>query len=199
MRKDQLERIIGVCIKEVLELVPEISQPPQQTQQGGQVLAQPSTETNPSDTPKSIGIYFINPKKLFAPPELKVFKFQTDPQLERDLHKVASAIMGPSVIVAANTLRSVKNFIQNPIQSIYLYIGKQNDESGELYLLADKNYYSAKGKSVGPETVEQQPPEPNVGQKEPETGNRSQTTAPKIDEIKLYIKKLIKESIKHKR
>ena len=156
MKKELLEQIIRQCVKEVLEIIPAIGDlheadtvgapaPPAGGQGIGQTIPIPDEEVSMIGTPK--GVFFVNPKNPNAKPEVQTFQKLPDAQLERELYKIASRSVGPRVRIAANTLRSVKNYLQNPNLSVFLYVGKQDPDSDELYLLADKTLQGARSHS----------------------------------------------------
>lgn len=217
MKKELLEEIIRLCVREVLDIVPVIGTdlheadtvgapaPPA----GGQGTADqppvPDAEAAPL-SPDAKGIFFVNPKKQLKP-ELKTIPQLPDANLERELYKIASAAAGPRVRIAANTLRSVKNQQQNPALAVFLYVGKQDPDSEELYLLADRTLQGARANSVGADA--NAPHDPTALQTyEPDTAtpqayvSRAQsggkTQAPEIDEVgKLHnmISSMVKEAL----
>ena len=155
-------------------------------------------------SPDAKGIYFINPKAPNAKPKKLAVQPLPDAQLERELYKLASAVAGPQVRVAANTLRSVKNVLTNPTFPVFLYVGQQDSESEEMYLLAAKTQQEARTNSVDRQTAY----EPTAIQtQEPASAkdfaSKSQaagkTQAPEIDEIgKLHtmISSMVKETLR---
>jgi hypothetical protein len=136
------------------------------------------------------GVFFVSPRNPNAKPEPLKIRNLPDAQLERELYKIASRVAGPRVRIAANTLRSIKNYLQNPNLSVFLYIGKQDPESDEFYLLADKTLQGAR-ENTTPVT---QPTDYDVTaiSQEPETtddvasrmASGGRTLAPQIDEVK---------------
>ena len=224
MKKELLEEIIRLCVREVLDIVPVVGgdlfeaetvgapAPPA----GGQGTADqppvPDAEAIPDETPPlspdAKGIFFVNPKKQLKP-EPKVLQQLPDANLERELYKMASMVVGPRVRVAANTLRSVKNQQQNPALAVFLYVGKQDPESEELYLLADKTYQGARANSIGAHAQTQHDPtalqtqEPDSAQAyaaHAQSGGKTQ--APEIDEVgKLHnmISSMVREALSEMR
>jgi hypothetical protein len=153
MKKELLEQIIRQCVKEVLEIVPVVGElheadtvgapaPPAGGQGIGQTIPIPDEEEPLVGATR--GVFFVNPKNPTGKPEPQKVKNLPDAQLERELYKLASRVAGPRVRIAANTLRSIKNYLQNPNLLVFLYIGKQDPDSDELYLLADKTLQGAR-------------------------------------------------------
>ena len=219
MKKELLEQLIRRCIREVLEIAPVVGAglheaetvgmpaPPEGGQGTADQPAIPQPELGvPPTMPGSQGVFFVNPKLPTNRPEKKVIRPLPDAQLERELHKMASKVVGPQVRVAANTLRSVKNNIQNPAIPVFLYIGKQDPDSPELYLLADKTAQGARVSSVTPEEATTDytsyslpTPDPTTPQDYQARGQAAgKTVAPSIDEENKFqnmIVSMVRESL----
>lgn len=99
--------------------------------------------------PDMKGVVFVNPKdkaKLIKVP----IQAQGDAGIERSLHQQAARLAGSRVKVALPTSRMVKDVLHNPNTSVYLYLGKYDPESDEVFLMADKSLQVAKDSSVSP-------------------------------------------------
>lgn len=110
--------------------------------------AAPETPEAPP-APDMKGVIFVNPKdkaKLMKVP----IQAQGDAGIERSLHQQAAKLAGSRVKVALSTSRMVKDALHNPNTSVYLYLGKYDPESDEIFLMADKSLQIAKDSSVSP-------------------------------------------------
>jgi hypothetical protein len=97
--------------------------------------------------PDMKGVVFVNPKdkaKLIKVP----IQAQDDAGIERSLHQQAARLAGSRVKVALSTSRMVKDILRNPNTTVYLYLGKYDPESDEIFLMADKSLQIAKDSSV---------------------------------------------------
>lgn len=165
MKPELLEFLIRECAKEVLTQLNEEEEtkgaaaPPADGQGTGDQPSVPLDE--PDDTqqdqpepevptsPDLKGIVLVNPRDKSKLQKMDL-KRSDDATLERGLHRYAAQIAGSKVKVALSTLRQVRDAVNNPNGSLYLYIGKYDEASDELFLLADKSLQVAKDSSVPP-------------------------------------------------
>ena len=70
--------------------------------------------------------------------------------LERELYRIGATHAGPNVKVALATSRMIKGVLSNPNESVYLYLGKYDPSSDEIFLMADKSMQVAKDESISP-------------------------------------------------
>lgn len=115
---------------------------------------QPTSPEKPEEPPELPlpqlkGAVLVNPhdKSKLQPLKLQV---KDDAGLERLLFRTAEAVAGSRVKVALATMRMVKEVVKNPRTTIYLYFGKYDPESDEIFLMADKSLQVAKDESVQP-------------------------------------------------
>jgi hypothetical protein len=165
MKQELLEHLIRHCIREVVsqmnEMGDETKGAPAPPADGQGTADQPAIPKNdstqesplapetPEDFPTSDmkGVVFINPKdksKLIKVP----IQAQGDAGVERVLHQQAARLAGSKVKVALSTSRMVKDALHNPNTSVYLYLGKYDPESDEIFLMADKSLQVAKDSSI---------------------------------------------------
>jgi len=205
MKKELLESIIRQCVREVLQIIPEVGAlaPPAGNQGTADQPGIPEPEDIVPMSPDSKGIYFVNPKKLAEKPKKLAIQPLPDAQLERELYKLASAVAGPQVRIAANTLRSVKNVLQNPTFPVFLYIGQQDTDSDEVYLLAARNHSEAKTNSIEAQTdysttalSTQDPLSATASDFASKAQAAGKTQAPKIDELQQQISAMVREALK---
>jgi hypothetical protein len=170
MKKELLEYIIRACSKEVLQQLNEAEDTegaPAPPADGQGTADQPpipkgktpiSTEPEEPQTPKVPsspelkGIVLVNPKDKSKLQKVDL-KSGDDSSVERSLHKIAAGMAGSKVKIALSTLRLAKDAARNPNTSIYLYIGKYDPQSDELFLMADKSLQVAKDSSVSPAEI----------------------------------------------
>ncbi len=114
--------------------------------------AEPSAEPEgPPPSPELKGIKLLNPKdKSKLIDQGKYLKPGNDAALERSLFRTASTLAGPSAKVALSTMRAVKDALKNPSAPLFLYLGKYDPNSDEIFLMADKSLQVAKDSSVSP-------------------------------------------------
>jgi len=166
MKQELLEYIIRACASEVLEQLKEEDDtkgapaPPASGQGTADQPEIPKTEkpTDPEEptkpetpevppSPELKGIVFVNPKDKSKLQKIDL-KAGDDAALERNLHRLGASVAGAKVKTALSTTRMVKDVVRNPHTSVYLYIGKYDPQSDELFLMADKSLQVAKDSSV---------------------------------------------------
>lgn len=171
MKQELLEYIIRACAKEVLTQINEgdedikgAAAPPADGQGTADQPAIPnnkepiSTEPEEPKTPSTPpapelkGVVLVNPKDKSKLQKVEL-KSGDDATLERNLHRIGAAAAGSRVKTALSTMRMVKDVIRNPNSSIYLYVGKYDPQSEELFLMADKSLQVAKDSTVEPSEV----------------------------------------------
>jgi hypothetical protein len=113
----------------------------------------PTTPSQPETpkVPEIKGVVFVNPNNKAKLQKVKTYS--DDAALEKSLYDMAAAAVGPTVKIAISTIRTVKNSLKSPNIPLYLYIGKYDPDSNELFLLADKNLQVAKDSSIPPEEL----------------------------------------------
>lgn len=113
-----------------------------------QPMAAPGQEGPPA-SPEIKGIVLVNPRD-----KSKLDKIEVNPNgdaaIERSLHRKAASLAGAKVKVALSAMRMVKDGLKNPNTTTYLYLGKYDPESDEVFLMADKSLQVAKDASVAP-------------------------------------------------
>ena len=112
---------------------------------------EPSKKETPTPPPSADlkGVVFVNPKDKAKLQKIKVSGMD-DATLERNLHRLAATLAGSSVKIAISTTRAVKDAVKNPNTSVYLYLGKYDPNSEEVFLMADKSLQVAKDASIQP-------------------------------------------------
>lgn len=176
MKKELLEHLVRKCIREVISQVNEFDDEtkgaPAPPADGQGTADQPeipkqthSVDDNPSDkeTPEDVpspslaGVIFLNPKDKSKLQRLPIQVNSDDATIERTLHQQAAKIAGSKVQIALSTTRLVKAALLNKNSSIYLYLGKYDPESNEIFLMADKSLKVAKDSSISPEELSGNP------------------------------------------
>jgi hypothetical protein len=95
------------------------------------------------------GVILVNPRDKSQLQQVPL-KGGDDASLERNLYRLASTLAGSKVKVALSTQRVVKDAIRNPNSSVYLYLGKYDPSSDEIFLMSDKSLKVAKDTSISP-------------------------------------------------
>lgn len=168
---------------------------------------EPSQPETPEPPPaKNLkGVVLVNPRdksKLQKVP----LQVTDDGTLERDLHRLAATIAGPKIKTSLSTMRSVKDSIRNPNSVLYLYIGKYDPESNDLFLMSDKSLKIAKDASVPPSELlttlnpiapsEFNPLTASDTEFAQQMSRGAQSTPPPIDEtLRQSIKKIVDEML----
>lgn len=164
MKQELLEYLVRQCVREVLTQVREAGDEtkgaPSPPADGLGTADQPpipkdkETEPTPPEepqapTPNLKGIVFVNPKDKAKLQKVQL-QGRDDASVERELHSVAAKLAGSKVKIALSTSRAVKDALRNPNASLYLYLGKYDPESDEVFLMADKSLQVAKDASIQP-------------------------------------------------
>lgn len=223
MKKQLLEYLVRECVKEVLEAFPQEPEtvgapaPPAPTGQGTQGTAdQPALppQEAPPMLPSAKGVWYVDPKRPQKPAPMKVSAPQDPAKLERELYRTAAKSGGPRVKVSSAALREVPKALANPNSSMFLYIGKQNedDPDDELYLLPAKTLQQAQQSSVGANVSAEHPQfamapkDPGFERAyDPETQGPAaaqKTQAPDIDEnsdLRGMLSSMIREALQKSR
>ena len=169
----------------------------------------PSEPETPPPSPELKGIIMVDPRDKS---KLDVQKIQggNDAALERELYRIASSKAGPSTKVALATSRMVKGALSNPNTAVYLYLGKYDPESREIFLMADKSLQIAKDQSISPAELTGTPttmPAPthfdpitaSPGQLAQRMQAGGQTQVPRVDEkLVKVIRKMVNEMLDKK-
>lgn len=120
------------------------------------VGAQTNADENPTDEPEVPaptdlkGVILINPRDKSKLQKVPLKATSDDASLERNLHRLAATLAGSNVKISISTQRMVKDALKNPNSSAYLYLGKYDPNSDEIFLMADKSLQIAKDSSVSP-------------------------------------------------
>ena len=214
MKQELLEYLIRECVHEILETFPVgireddtigAPAPPAGNQGTADQPAVPPGQPDVTGAPgqsmmNSKGMWFVDPKKG-KPTQVKLTS--KDPnRLSRELYMLAAKVAGPRVKVSLDTQRRVPQAMANPAMPLFLYIGKQDEDSDELYLLNAPDYETAKNGSTQasaehPTTSVQAPPEDLAGIRQ-QTMAGGKTTAPDIDEsnqLREMLSSMIKEAM----
>jgi hypothetical protein len=168
MKKELLEYLVRQCTREVLLQINEnnldegdpaikgAAAPPADGMGTGDQSAIPNQEPEipeePEDpeTPPSSeikGVVFVNPKNKAKLQKIQIGA-KDDAGIERELYNQASKMTGSRTKIALSTMRAVKDAVRNPNTSVYLYLGKYDPNSEEIFLMADKSLQVAKDASV---------------------------------------------------
>lgn len=107
----------------------------------------PSEPETPPASPDLKGLVIVNPKDK-AKLEKVTLKGKDDASIERELHRIGATKAGSGIKVAISTLRAVKDAVRNPNTATYLYFGKYDPQSDEIFLMADKSLQVAKDASI---------------------------------------------------
>jgi hypothetical protein len=96
------------------------------------------------------GPILVNPRDKSKLQKVPLKATTDDASLERNLHRLAAAVAGSHVKVAISAQRMVKDVLRNPSATAYLYLGKYDPSSDEIFLMADKSLQVAKDASIPP-------------------------------------------------
>lgn len=98
------------------------------------------------------GVILVNPRDKSKLQQVPL-RAGDDASLERNLHRLAATLAGSQVKVALSTQRAAKDAVKNPNSSVYLYLGKYDPSSEEIFLMADKSLNVAKDASISPAEI----------------------------------------------
>jgi hypothetical protein len=121
--------------------------------EGGSPMGGPDEPEKTELPPKAIkGAVFVNPKdkSKLDPKPLAILRGQTDVNIERILHRIATGIAGARAKVSIGAKRMAREVAKNPNASVFFYLGKMDPESDEIFLMADKSLNVAKDESIQP-------------------------------------------------
>jgi len=166
MKQELLEYLVRHCVREVLSQVNEVDEPTQGAaappEDGQGTADQPEIPKDPSpadekpsepETPPPSadlrGVVLVNPKDKSKIERIAI-RATDDASIERELHRTGAQRAGSKVKVALSTVRMVKDAMKNPNTTTYLYLGKYDPASDEIFLMADKSLQVAKDSSVSP-------------------------------------------------
>ena len=165
MKPELLEYLVRHCVREVLTQIKEVDEDPTKgapaPPAAGQGTADqpeipkkdsppeenPSEPETPPQSPELKGVKFVNPKDKAKLQTVRV-QGNDDASIERSLHQQGARIAGSNVKVAISTSRMVKDALRNPNTAVYLYLGKYDPNSDEIFLMADKSLQVAKDGSI---------------------------------------------------
>lgn len=124
---------------------------PEQSPDAGQ-------KPEPDDEPVTAsvkGAVMVDPKdkSRLDPKPLASLKGQSDNNIERILHRIATSTAGSKAKVSIGAKRMAREFAKNPNLTVYFYFGKMDPESDEIFLMADKSLNIAKDDSVSPAEI----------------------------------------------
>lgn len=165
----------------------------------------PPASSAPSSPSDLKGVVLVNPrdKSKLQPIPLK----GNDAQIERDLHRVASALGGGKVKTSLGALRAVKDTIKNPSSTVYVYLGKYDPESEEVFVMADKSLQVAKDGTIQPTdnatsggTLSSnggfEPQTADAGEYASHLSNAGQTQPTGIDEgLRKLVRKMVRQTL----
>lgn len=110
----------------------------------------PESPSDPKTPPENLkGIILVNPRDK-AKLKKVVLSPGDDAKIERALHLLNTREAGSNVKTSISSMRLVKDALRNPNSSLYLYFGKYDSASDEIFLMADKSLQVAKDSSVPP-------------------------------------------------
>lgn len=210
MKQELLEYLIRHCIREVLAQVNEIepeptkgaAAPPADGQGTADQPAAPEKKTpqmpEPPVSPQMKGIMFVNPRDKARLQKIQI-QSMDDAGISRELHRIATEMGGARVKVGESALALSKEVARNKSGPLYLYLGKYDPESEEVFLMADKNLNVAKTNSVSMAEVPSggihNPPMPQA-HTSPDTEGEYAARLPRTNEtIDENLQKLIKKVI----
>lgn len=165
MKKQLLEYLVRQCAREVLKQINEaddikgssappadgqgIADQPEIPKNNPDEPTEPSQEETPEvpPSPELKGVVIVNPKNK-SKLERVFLKSSNDADIERELHRIGVRYAGPKVKTSISTMRAVKDVIRNPSTTIYLYVGKYDPNSEEIFLMNDKSIQVAKDESI---------------------------------------------------
>ena len=149
MKRKLLETLTRVCVREVLSQMrlneAEGTSPIQGTE-SGEAGDEPKKKEPVSNSKK--GVLFVDPKNKAKFIKVRFKPGATVSDIQNTLRDLAQTYMGNKPRVASDTYNLVAATAQNPNSELYLYVGKYDPESEELYLMADKSWKVAKDSSV---------------------------------------------------
>lgn len=145
VKRELVEYIIRECVRVILEDETVGAPAPPAAGQG---TADTPAIPKDQNTMAGTGLYFINPKKNNEAQKINI-QYTNDFELEKQLYRLASAAAGPKVKVSGAALRTAK---QAKVSPVYLYIGKYDVDSEDVFLLATKNQAEAKSNSLNVQT-----------------------------------------------
>lgn len=96
------------------------------------------------------GVILVNPRDKSKLQQISLRATSDDASLERNLHKLVSTLAWSHAKVSLQAQRMAKDAVRNPSSSVYLYLGKYDPSSDEIFLMADKSLQVAKDSSVPP-------------------------------------------------
>lgn len=107
---------------------------------------EPSQPETPKEPKSFKGINLVNPRD-----KSKIDRIELSgdaASIERVLHRKASSVAGSKVKISIGAMRAIDNALKNPSIPLFLYIGKFDPESEELFVMADNSLQIAKDSSV---------------------------------------------------
>jgi hypothetical protein len=187
MKKELLEALTRVCIREVITQMREAAdETDEQSDDGGNTKGAPAPpedgqgtadqpeipkndspndsgnsddatlpndgepgEKEPAPSEKRLkGAIFINPADKSRLQPMQILPTMDRATIERTLYRAASAVAGPRVKVSLAAQRMVDDAAKMPSSPVYLYLGKYDPDSEEIFLMADKSLQIAKSSSI---------------------------------------------------
>ena len=153
--------------------------------------------------PNLTGILFIDPKDKSKREKIQI-KAKDDATIERELHNLARRHDGPHAKVALSAIRLSKEAIKNTNSKVFLYLGKYDPMSDEIFLMGDKSEQVAKDNSVPSSVIhthsgehqgsEFNPTTAGAGEFAQQIQQQGRTPVHGVDEqVKRIIKKVVNE------
>jgi len=177
MKQELLEYLVRHCVREVLSQTnkhelsqtgkvnegdPEIkgaAAPPADGQgtadqpeipnEKDSIPEKPSEPETPPPSADLKGVIIVDPKDKAKLSRINI-RGQDDAGIERELYRAGSRRVGSRVKIAFSTVRMVKDALKNPNSVTYLYLGKYDPDSDEIFLMADKSLQVAKDGTIPP-------------------------------------------------
>lgn len=209
IRRQLLEYLIRECVREVLDQVDEEDDTigaPSPPAAGLGTADQPALpKVVPSELPSvppKKGVVLVNPRdksKLLPVP----FRYTNDAQLERDLFRLGAALAGSKVKTSLNAMKMVRDSVRNPSMPVYLFVGKYDPESEEIFMMADRDLNTAKENSIPPSELIGpflsapsnvfEPLSAEPGEFAARLASGGKIPRREVDELKKAIKRMVKE------
>lgn len=179
MKQELLEALTRLCVREVLSQMREEEDkketPPEDTGDTKGAPAPPADDQGTADQPgvpsekpdaepekkpdddssapagaAMKGVILVNPRDKSKLQQVPLKATGDDASLERNLHRLAATLAGSNAKVSLQAQRMARDAVRNPTSSVYLYLGKYDPSSDEIFLMADKSLQVAKDGSIPP-------------------------------------------------
>lgn len=163
IKQELLEHLIRRCVREVISQVNEIDDivgaaaPPKDGQSTDvnlptDPITEPPSEPETPPAQNLKGILLMNPRDKSKLRSLTI-SGRDKANVERELYRHGSSSGGRNILIARETVNAVLAARNNPNVPLYLYFGKYDPASKEIFLLADKSLELAKANSTDPAEI----------------------------------------------